>query len=110
MLEEAYRVNPNASTRTFLARALALRGRRAEAVKLLEEIEQTSKREYVSPYMIAEAYAAGLNERELTFRWLDTAFQQRDPWILYIKVKPEMDTVRSDPRFQDLLQRMKLSQ
>ncbi len=110
MLEESYRLNPSASARIFLARALALQGRRLEATKLLQEIEQTFKTGYVSPFMIAEAYAAGLDDKERALAWLETAFQQRDPWIIHIKVKPEMDTLRSDPRFQDLLRRMKLSQ
>jgi tetratricopeptide (TPR) repeat protein len=110
LLEVAYRLNPNASTRTYLARALALQGRHPEAIKLLQELEQTFKSENVSPCLIADAYAAGLGDKERALVWLDTAFRQRDPWMIHIKVKPEMDILRSDPRFQDMLRRMNLSQ
>ena len=79
-------------------------------MKLLQESEQAFKNGSVSPCLIAEAYAAGLGDKERALAWLETAFQQRDPWILHIKVKPEIDILRSDPRFQDLLRRMKLSQ
>jgi tetratricopeptide (TPR) repeat protein len=109
MLEQSYRANPNPSTRTLQAQALALEGRRPEAIKLLQEIEQTSKSEYVSPFRIAEAYAAGLGDKERAMAWLDIAFQQRDPWIVQLKVKTEVDILRSDPRFQDMLRRMKLN-
>ena len=97
----------NSNTRTCLAR-LWLSRARPEASKLLQEIEQISKRECLS-LLYCGAYATGLSDKESAFEWLDTAVQQRDPWMIHIKVKPEIDILRSDPRFRDLLRRMKLS-
>ena len=53
-------------------------------------------------------YYARLGDREQAFYWLDRAYTQRDPWLVFTKVAPVYDNLRSDPRFQAFLQRLGL--
>ncbi len=89
-----------------LAHAFAVTGRPDEARKILRGLEQKSKTVYVSPYVLATIYA-GLGDNNQAFELLEKAFQERAldlSWSL--KADLRLDTLRSDPRFQTLLQRM----
>jgi tetratricopeptide (TPR) repeat protein len=88
-----------------LGRAYAVSGRRAEARKVLDELNEVSKRVYVSPYNVALIYA-GLGEKDQALAWLERAFAERSTSMPYLKVDPEFDSLRSEPRFQTLLRRM----
>jgi tetratricopeptide (TPR) repeat protein len=93
-----------------LAHAYASIGRRAEAEKILGELQQRSKTSYVSPYMIATIYA-GLGEKDRAFEFLEKAYRERSSDISYfIKADLRIDNLRSDPRYADLLQRIGLPQ
>jgi hypothetical protein len=72
---------------------------------VLDQLNELSKREYVSPYRIA-AIHAGLNDREQAFEWLERAFKERDAWMIWLKVDPVLDDLRADLRFQELLRRV----
>ena len=76
-----------------------------EARKLLEELAERSKRRYISLYPIALG-RIGLGEVDQAIASLEQAYTDRDQWVLYLKVDPHMDSLRSDPRFQDLLRRV----
>jgi tetratricopeptide (TPR) repeat protein len=82
-----------------------LAGRRDEALKILNELEQLSKQRYVSPLHRGVVYAA-LGDRDQAFRYLEDALEQRAQFLVYLKVEPTFDPLRSDPRFQSLLDRM----
>jgi DNA-binding winged helix-turn-helix (wHTH) protein/TolB-like protein/tetratricopeptide (TPR) repeat protein len=90
-----------------LGHALANSGRRAEALKILDELKAMSRREYVSPYDLAILYT-GLGEKERAIAQLNKAFEERAGWIMDLKVEPFFDPLRSDPRFDELLQRLRL--
>ncbi len=97
-------------TTAGLAHAYAVMGRRAEVEKILREMLEQSKENYVSPYMIATIYAA-LGDKNTAFEYLGKAFQEKSPDIPYfLKADLRLDTLRSDPRFQDLLRRVGLPQ
>jgi len=91
----------------FLARADALAGKTDEARKILAQLRELSARRYVSPYRVAMIYA-GLGDKEQTLAWLEKAYQQRVHNMIFLKVEPELDGLRSDPRFEDLLGRVGL--
>jgi serine/threonine protein kinase/Tfp pilus assembly protein PilF len=91
-----------------LGRAYAKSGKRGEALKILEELEQPSRRFYASPVRIASIYAA-LGDKEQAFRWLEKAYQDRTDHLLWLRIDPDVDSLRSDPRFQDLLRRVGLT-
>jgi len=93
-----------------LAHAYAAIGKRAEAEKILSELQQQSKVTYVSPYMIAVIYS-GLGQKDKAFQFLEKAYQERSPDIAYfLKADLRLDTLRPDPRFQDLLRRVDFPQ
>jgi tetratricopeptide (TPR) repeat protein len=83
----------------------ATAGRRDDAFKVLDQLHEIPKQRYMSAYWPATIYAA-LNEKDQAFHWLDRAYQEHSPWMVYTKLFPWLDNLRSDPRFQDLLRRM----
>jgi TolB-like protein/DNA-binding winged helix-turn-helix (wHTH) protein/Flp pilus assembly protein TadD len=91
-----------------LAHAYATIGRRAEAEKILRDLERKSKRAYVSPYIIATIYA-GLGKKDRAFEFLEKAYQERSLEISWhLKADPRIDNLRSDARLQALLRRVGL--
>ena len=99
----------NSQPTTQLAYALAKSGKQEEARGLLEELLRLSTQRHVSPGNIALIYNS-LGERDETFSWLERAFEQRDPKMVFLKVEPKWNNLRDDPRFQDLLRRVGFSQ
>jgi TolB-like protein/DNA-binding winged helix-turn-helix (wHTH) protein/Tfp pilus assembly protein PilF len=93
-----------------LAHAYAATGRTAEAKKRLREWQRESEISYVSPYMIATVYA-GLGDKDKAFEFLEKAYQERSSDLPYfLRADLRMDSLRSDPRFQDLMHRMNFPQ
>ena len=90
-----------------LGRAYALAGNRREVMKILNEMKELSKERYVSAESIAVVYAS-LGERDQAFEWLDKSFKQGDSHN-GLKVDPQWDSLRSDPRFAQLLRRVGLT-
>jgi TolB-like protein/Flp pilus assembly protein TadD len=90
-----------------LGHAFAAAGRRDEAEKLVAELKERSTRQYVAPFDIALIYA-GLGEKNATFEWLNKAYEDRSSWFTWMAVDARFDGVRDDPRFRDLLRRMKI--
>jgi len=94
----------------LLGHAYAASGKRAEAQKVLSDLHDLSEsangpsQRYVSPYTVAAIYA-GLNDRDQSFKWLERAFEERDVWLMNLKVDPVFAKLRTDKRFQDLLTR-----
>jgi len=88
-----------------LGKVLGDSGRKQEARKVLEELDERSKHRYISPCLIA-LVQIGLGEKDRAIASLERGYAARDQWMLYLKVDPHMDDLRSDPRFQDLLRRV----
>lgn len=97
--------------RGFLGYVYAVSGRRGEAQKLRAQLLDEAKSKPVSAYNIARIYT-GLGDKEQAFSWLERAIAERDSNLTMPGLKPDvqLDTLRSDPRFQELLRRMHLSQ
>ena len=89
----------------YLGRAYALSGNPDDARKVLQDLVEQYKRKQIGSYMIATVYAA-LGEKDQAFTWLEKAYEDRTEYLPGLKVAPEMDPLRSDPRFKDLLRRM----
>ena len=90
----------------MLGHAYATSGRKGEAQKLLAELNQMSTQTYVSPYDLAILYL-GLGDKDRAIEQLNKAYEDRAGWIIYLKVEPILDPLRSDPRFAELVSRMK---
>lgn len=96
----------DSDTTAALAHAYAATGRKADAQKILHEWLRQSETSYVSPYMIATVYA-GLAGKDKAFEYLEKAYKERSPDLPYfLRADLRMDSLRSDPRFQDLMRRM----
>jgi tetratricopeptide (TPR) repeat protein len=89
--------------------AHAAAGNTAKAREIIEALKRTTQSGYVSPYSIATVHAA-LGEKDHAFRWLDRAYDERDCQITYLALDPQIDPLRSDPRFSRLLARLHLPQ
>ncbi len=78
------------------------------AVRRYAELQEgQSKRIYIDPALIAINYAA-IGEKDKAFAWLERAYAEKSGWLLYMKVDPTFVSLRSDPRYADLLHRMGL--
>jgi hypothetical protein len=86
----------------------AMSGRRAEALETVEKLKQTSRRTFVAPTQIALIYS-GLRDIDNTIEWLERAYEDKVTGMIYLKVDPKYDWIRSNPRFIDLVRRMKLA-
>jgi serine/threonine protein kinase/tetratricopeptide (TPR) repeat protein len=75
----------------------------------LDGLKEVSKHGYVSAYSIAQVYAQ-LGDRAQALVWLEQAFNQRGSKLTYLKVEPAFDQIRSDPQFQQLVQRLGMPQ
>lgn len=95
--------NPFALAR--LGSAYALSGNRAKAEKVIEELGELSKARYVCPSYLARIYI-GLGDKNRAFEWLEKAYEERSADLVWLRVDPAFDPLRSDPRFTDLLRRM----
>jgi tetratricopeptide (TPR) repeat protein len=82
-----------------LGHSLAMAGRRAEAEQMLVELKKLAARRHVSPYDIATIYT-GLGEKTQAFEWLQKLYKPQTRRLL--KADPRMDSLRQDPRFQEL--------
>lgn len=88
--------------RAALARALALAGRREQALQILKQVEELAKRRYVSRFDFALARFA-LGQDDLAFRWLNRARKDRAFEMTSLNADPRFDPVRADPRFRAIV-------
>lgn len=85
----------------------ALAGQKREALRTVRELQTISSKRYVSPYGIAQIYAA-LHDKEQTYKWLEAAYDDRAVWMSCLAVDPVFDSIRSEEHFRDLLRRVGL--
>jgi DNA-binding winged helix-turn-helix (wHTH) protein/TolB-like protein/Flp pilus assembly protein TadD len=91
-----------------LGHAYAMSGKRSEAISIAGELKEISKQSFRGSYDSAILYT-GLGERNKAFEQLNKAYEERSGWIIYLKVEPQFDSLRADPRYASLLQRINLS-
>jgi tetratricopeptide (TPR) repeat protein len=84
-----------------LGYAYAMSGQRAEAMKMLAQLEQLSQQRYVPPLQFAMIYA-GLGEKDMAFSRLNQSLANRDTGMVSLNWKWQLDSLRSDPRFAEL--------
>lgn len=89
-----------------LAHTYAATGNYSEAQRLLGHLEAQSKTQYVSPYYIAVVYL-GMGKNELAMDWMERAFADRSNGLVFLRVEPELDPLRSNPRFVALQKQLK---
>src|SRR5262249_295835 len=85
-----------------LGYAYATAGHRAQALKILQDLQKLSRNRYVAPYQVAAIYAA-LGEKRRALDALDQAYKERSPWINNLYVDSRFDGLRSESAFVNLL-------
>lgn len=96
---------PIAQSHAMLGYVYGLSGNTRQALKIIDGLKEISKRRYVSAYNIATVYA-GLNKPDEVFRFLERAYHERSPWMVFLKTDPVFRRVRDDRRFADIIRRM----
>jgi TolB-like protein/Tfp pilus assembly protein PilF len=91
-----------------LGHAYASNGQKQEALALVEELKRVSEQQYIPGASIALIYA-GLGDKDQAVRWLEKAYDQHDFQMQWLDAEPRWDNLRSDPRFQDLIRKIGLS-
>ena len=105
--QQGVKLSGNPLMLSLLGHAYAASGKKAEAQRILAELNQ-QKQKYVSPYTVATIYA-GLGEKDQAFKWLEKAFEDRDIWLMNLRVDPVLKPIRADQRFTNLVQRIGLT-
>jgi hypothetical protein len=87
----------------------AVAGRKPEARKMLDKLDQLSSQKFVPADAMAHIYA-GLGKKGEAFEWLEKGYERHSLGLggVDLKIDPVWDPLRSDPRFTDLLRRMNL--
>ena len=108
-LEKATATSPNTPLMTAgLGHGYAVAKKTSEAHAVLNKLLEQSKRQYVSPFYIALIHA-GLGENDKAMDWMEKAYADRSNGLVFLKVDPELDSLRSNPRFKELLVKMRFS-
>ena len=108
-IQSATRLDDSPLILALLVQVHALAGNRSEAMRVLADLQQLTKRRYVCSYEVATAYVL-LREKDQAFRWFDKAVEDRSDCMVMLAADPRLDSIRSDPRFQDLRRRVGLPQ
>jgi len=108
-LAELSKMSESEYRTAFFGWVYASSGKKSEAQSVIGELKAQSQTQYISPYLIATIYAR-LGDKDQALRWLEEGYEKRDNWMVWIKVDPRLDPLRSDPRFTDLLNRVGLPQ
>jgi tetratricopeptide (TPR) repeat protein len=89
----------------FLGWGLGISGREEEALRILKKLDNLPRDQYVPPYQKGHILA-GLGRLDEAFELFEEAYRQRSPQLVLWNAWPQLDYLRSDPRFRSLLQRI----
>jgi tetratricopeptide (TPR) repeat protein len=108
--EKAVKVSGGATeTYSQLGYAHAVAGNREQAERIIDELKRLSKHRYVPLNNIARIYA-GLGDKEKALDLLEKALHERETGLTFLKVVPQWDALRAEPRFMNILHRVGLSE
>jgi TolB-like protein/Tfp pilus assembly protein PilF len=103
---KAFELNGDPYSQAMLGQVYARNGQKDEAQKILARLNEQGKTRYVAPYAIALVYL-GLGDKERALDELERAFQRGDTnYLFVIKVDPQLDELRGQPRFDALVQKI----
>ena len=88
-----------------LGHGYALSGRKADALKIIRDLQERSKKEFVPSYSIATVYI-GLGMKEEALQYLMKSYEEGSFYMIHLKVDPLLDPLRSDARFTNVVQRV----
>src|SRR5213082_2011468 len=104
--QKAIGLNDDPVPQALLGHLYAKIGKKNEARQILQQLHESSKQHYVSPYLFAMIHI-GLGDNNQAIDFLEKTYEDRDGYsIAFIKVDPFLDPLRSDPRFEALVQKV----
>ncbi|MGH7629557.1 MAG: protein kinase domain-containing protein [Gemmatimonadales bacterium] len=92
---------------TYAGLAHAKLGQRSEALGVLDDLRQAAAHRYVPTIYRAQILSA-LGDLDEAFELYDAAYRQRSGWLVFLRAEPLWDHLRPDPRFRELLRKMRL--
>ena len=108
--QKARELEPNvAEPLASLGRGFALSGQAAKAKDVLNQLRKVSANIHITPYNVASIYSA-LGNKDAALAELEKAYQERSFYLSWLAVDPQLDSLRQEPAFQDLLRRVGLPQ
>jgi serine/threonine protein kinase/Tfp pilus assembly protein PilF len=102
---EAVRLGGGSLAECMLGYSYAVAGQREQACTILTQLIQRAEQAFVGSLLIALVYA-GLRETDSAIEWIEKAYRERDGYMVFLNRHPFYDSLRSDPRFQNILQRL----
>ncbi|HEX8176197.1 MAG TPA: protein kinase [Pyrinomonadaceae bacterium] len=105
--QKARALNSDPRVLALLGHAYAASGNRDEAMKVLNQLKEIEKQQYIPAYHFVILYA-GLGDRDSAFEWLEKTYRDRTSRMTILQVDPYLDPLRSDPRFAEIVQRVGL--
>lgn len=90
-----------------LGYAYGVSGEKEKAQAVIRTLEDESREQFISPFFFAVVYA-GMGDKDHAFAWLEKAYEERSWYLLSLKLDPKFDSMRADPRFQEILRRVGL--
>jgi len=106
-IEKAKSIEQNSEILGRLGNAYARAGERTKALEVLNEFFLLASKKYMAPYGPAMIYC-GLGQNEKALEWLEKAYRERTPWLIWIAVDPVFAPLHKEPRFQQILTNMNL--
>jgi TolB-like protein/DNA-binding winged helix-turn-helix (wHTH) protein/Tfp pilus assembly protein PilF len=103
--QKARAVSETSRVLADMAQAYALSGNKSEALKILHQLEQSSQSRFVSPFDVSFIYAA-LGDKTRAIQLLEKSADEKVGWVISLGVEPGFDSLRDEPRFKRLQQRV----
>ncbi len=104
-LEIGFQLEPAPVLALNLSLGHALAGHRSEASRVLGQVKEMAKKQYVCTFEIGSIHAA-LGENDEAFRWLHQAFKDRCDCMVWLKTEPWLAAIRTDPRYDELMRKV----
>jgi serine/threonine-protein kinase len=102
-VQKAAEKNNHPTLRSFVAHVHAVAGNKAEARRVMEEVEESTKHRYFCPYEIGTAYVS-MGDPDTAYKWFRKGVEERADCMAWLGVEPWIEPFRSDPRYAQLLQ------
>jgi len=106
--EKAKSINDAPILTSALGHCYAMRGQDEKARSTIDELKTISRQQYISPTLLAGIYTA-LGEKETALEWLEKACEDHTTELIWLKIDPNFDKLRSEERFKNILRRINLA-
>jgi serine/threonine-protein kinase len=103
--QKAVEISGAAFALASLGATYARCGQTDKALSILDQLKSRSREEYVPSNCFLWIYT-GLGQTDAAFEWLERMYEEKNSMLFWLKVGPIYDSLRGDPRFQDMIRRM----